>query len=237
MAASSTDPAAWTAPSQAQHAAQVQAMLASLTLQAQARAELQVLQQTHAVQQRQQYMGQQHPHERQLLLAQATAAAAAAAARQHGAAAGWALDRRALGALAAGKLSGHGSGGSTCSSGGRRSSRGGDAQGGASARDSRKASTGSGGGAGGSGSGSGSAGAGGSGSRRASAQPDWRRVFVGNIGWWVDEAMLQHVFGAYGSIQDVQVRAGWSACMSGGVLCLQTRRGAARAVSCRQAAC
>jgi hypothetical protein len=30
-------------------------------------------------------------------------------------------------------------------------------------------------------------------------------VFVGNIGWWVDEEMLQRVFGEYGTILDAQV--------------------------------
>jgi hypothetical protein len=35
---------------------------------------------------------------------------------------------------------------------------------------------------------------------------DWRRVFVGNIGWWVDEEMLRYWFSQYGAILDVQVR-------------------------------
>eukprot|EP00775_Hariotina_reticulata_P005202 gene5202-5440_t len=39
----------------------------------------------------------------------------------------------------------------------------------------------------------------------AATDPDWRRIFVGNIGWWVDEEMLQRVFGEYGTILDAQV--------------------------------
>lgn len=35
--------------------------------------------------------------------------------------------------------------------------------------------------------------------------PDWRRIFVGNIGWWVDEGMLTRVFGKYGTVTNVQV--------------------------------
>lgn len=36
-------------------------------------------------------------------------------------------------------------------------------------------------------------------------RPDWRRVFVGNIGWWVDEVQLKEYFQQYGSIIDIQV--------------------------------
>lgn len=42
--------------------------------------------------------------------------------------------------------------------------------------------------------------------RSSDEAPDWRRIFVGNIGWWVDEEMLKRVFGEYGTILDAQVR-------------------------------
>ena len=38
--------------------------------------------------------------------------------------------------------------------------------------------------------------------------PDWRRIFVGNIGWWVNEAMLHQWFSAYGTVIDTQVSRG-----------------------------
>jgi hypothetical protein len=38
--------------------------------------------------------------------------------------------------------------------------------------------------------------------------PDWRRIFVGNIGWWVNEAMLHQWFSAYGTVIDTQVSWG-----------------------------
>jgi hypothetical protein len=169
---------------QAQQLAQGQAALASLNLQAQAQVELQALQHAQMVQQL-----QQHYNAQQLLVAQAAAAAANALRQQQQGSSGWHGDRRLSNAVAAGKLlSGHGSGGSTGSSGGRRSSRGGDAMGSGGTRDSRKASS-----------------TGERVSRPANAPPDWRRVFVGNIGWWVDEDMLQRVFGEYGTILDSQV--------------------------------
>lgn len=34
---------------------------------------------------------------------------------------------------------------------------------------------------------------------------DMRRVFVGNIGWWVDDALLAEYFGRFGTITDMQV--------------------------------
>jgi hypothetical protein len=49
--------------------------------------------------------------------------------------------------------------------------------------------------------------------RSRSDPPDWRRVFVGNIGWWVDEAALEAYFSKFGKVTDTQVRprhwAGW----------------------------
>lgn len=37
---------------------------------------------------------------------------------------------------------------------------------------------------------------------------DMRRVFVGNIGWWVDDQLLAEYFGQYGTITDMQVGLG-----------------------------
>jgi hypothetical protein len=40
--------------------------------------------------------------------------------------------------------------------------------------------------------------------------PDFRRVFVGNIGWWVDEELLRQSFDRFGAIIDIQVGCrGW----------------------------
>jgi hypothetical protein len=57
--------------------------------------------------------------------------------------------------------------------------------------------------------------------RSRSDPPDWRRVFVGNIGWWVDEASLEAYFTKFGKVTDTQVRhasggAGLRVCVWGG---------------------
>jgi RNA recognition motif-containing protein len=57
---------------------------------------------------------------------------------------------------------------------------------------------------------------------------DMRRVFVGNIGWWVDDALLAEFFGRFGTITDMQVGAWCCACACAWVI----SAGAARAVLC-----
>jgi hypothetical protein len=37
--------------------------------------------------------------------------------------------------------------------------------------------------------------------------PDYRRVFIGNLAWWVDEDMLSQSFEQFGTVIDVQVRS------------------------------
>jgi len=92
--------------------------------------------------------------------------------------------------------------GAGSSSSGRRGSKGTDVQP-VGPRDVRKGSSSSGSERGGKGGAAGTRS-----SRSSDEQPDWRRVFVGNIGWWVDEEMLQRVFAEYGTILDAQVSCG-----------------------------
>jgi hypothetical protein len=194
---------------QVQAAAQVQAMQhAMLEQQAAYEAALAVLQQQ---QQRQQLLGTQ---------ASAWAALGAAGAKQAqaGAPGLGAFDfsgpagSKLLGALG---LGGAGSGGgasgapssSSSTAGSRRTSRQGDAPG---VRDTRRSlDRGIGGGA-----------AAADAQQRSQQQhrqrdeaPDYRRVFIGNIGWWVDEELLRQSFERFGTIIDVQVGGGPSWCV------------------------
>jgi hypothetical protein len=171
-----------------QQALQAQ-MLANL--QAQSQLELQAYQQVQLAQLEQQQFA---PLAQQMMIAQAAAAAAATAVRQQQQQQ-WQQQHqqhsRGKGAASAGS-----------SSSGRRGSKGTDVHP-VGPRDVRKGSSSSGSERGGKG------GAAGTRSNRSSdEQPDWRRVFVGNIGWWVDEEMLQRVFGEYGTILDAQVGCG-----------------------------
>lgn len=176
-----------------QAALQQQALQAQALASLQVQAEVQAYQQAQLVQQLQQQQ-QYNPYLQQIMAAQA--AAAAALRQQPGQAALWAL--------------GYPGSSASSSSSGRRSSRGGDVQP-TGGRDVRKgpsldrgART--------------AAAAAGRQPRIIDETPDWRRVFVGNIGWWVDEEMLQRVFAEYGTILDAQVRGGLGT-LSQGFLC------------------
>eukprot|EP00878_Enallax_costatus_P006799 GHUV01007127.1.p1 GENE.GHUV01007127.1~~GHUV01007127.1.p1 ORF type:complete len:917 (+),score=306.36 GHUV01007127.1:275-3025(+) len=164
--------------SASQAALQQEALQAQALAQMQAQAQADVFQQVQMAQQLQQLQQQQYnPYLQQLLAAQA-----ASLWQQPGQAGLW--PPGFLGAS---------------SSSARRGSRGADVQP-SGTRDVRKgADRGT----------RGAAAAGpsaGSGRQpRTSDEPDWRRIFVGNIGWWVDEQMLQRIFGEYGTILDAQV--------------------------------
>ncbi|GBF93806.1 hypothetical protein Rsub_06138 [Raphidocelis subcapitata] len=177
---------------QVQAAAQVQAMQhAMLEQRAAYEAALAVL--------------QQQQQQQQLLGTQAGAWAALAAAKQAqgdvrglgGFDFGAAGNSKLLGALglagggaASGAPSSSGSG-----TGSRRTSRQGDA---AAARDTRRSLDRG-------------AGAAADAQQRSQQQrqreeaPDYRRVFIGNLGWWVDEELLRQSFERFGTIIDVQI--------------------------------
>lgn len=161
-----------------QHAMQAQT-LANL----QAQAELHALQQAQLLQLLQQQQ-QYNPFLQQMLAAQAATVGGM---------------RQPLGPLS--PWASHTESSASSSSSGRRSSRGGDAHP-SGRRDVRKAA----GDRTGRALAAGEVAASGRQQRSSSGSPDWRRVFVGNIGWWVDEQMLQRVFAEYGTITDAQVR-------------------------------
>lgn len=163
--------------SASQAALQQEALQAQALAQLQAHAELQAFQQVQLAQQLQQQ--QYNPYLQQLLAAQA-----ASLWQPPGQAGLW---PPGLSNVAS-------------SSSNRLSSRGGDVQP-SGARDVRKgAERGARGAAA-----AGPSSAGSSRQPRTAEEPDWRRIFVGNIGWWVDEQMLQRIFGEYGTILDAQV--------------------------------